>query len=401
MDTVVLRRRGTLKKRFWSSQATPRGHQVGSRGEKLHESTGAVPSSTARLASIGRCSTRPTTFRSHRTWICGIMPGTAEVGLPMSEHALHRNRQGEDPARCGDRAGRRPVPVGAMCAFYRRLIVSHVEAGLRTRNVLPSEEVNRQRIIGWSYPTTSRRSRQAPEPTAGRCGPNVGVPHGNTVVDALQWIVSQRSVGTSEGGSSAGGAASRSDDQSPAEVVPVGAWPTRAPAVLPASRAMRAVTVVYPVSPGTPTYGEPRSGCPGTPSAHTWSASVYSALHWVVNAEAATAVPGAGDSGVGRRRESQILLVAAACKASRQSGRMRTSSRHGSRMLIPQERPKGTAGESQHCAGMSDCTARAATVRLPGGSLDWPMQVRGTAGPLLPPFMHAHAWQGSPQPQSE
>jgi len=85
--------------------------------------------------------------------------------------------------------------VGAMCAFYRRLIVGHVEAGLRTRNVYSPfpEEVNR-RIIGvvaTHHFAPVERARQ--NLLREGVDPASVFLTGNTVVDALQWIVSQQS----------------------------------------------------------------------------------------------------------------------------------------------------------------------------------------------------------------
>lgn len=80
--------------------------------------------------------------------------------------------------------------VGAMCGFYRRLIVGHVEAGLRTGNITSPfpEEANRcivGRVATHHFaPTEGSRANLLRE----------GVPDGsifvtgNTVVDALHWV---------------------------------------------------------------------------------------------------------------------------------------------------------------------------------------------------------------------
>lgn len=86
--------------------------------------------------------------------------------------------------------------AGAMAAFYRRIPVAHVEAGLRTGNIHSPfpEEINR-RIIGqvtrWHLAPTPRaaenlrRENLPPAETPGGCL----VVTGNTVIDALAWTV--------------------------------------------------------------------------------------------------------------------------------------------------------------------------------------------------------------------
>lgn len=79
---------------------------------------------------------------------------------------------------------------GAMCGFYRRIVVGHVEAGLRTGDIYSPfpEEVNRS-IIG-------KVAALHFAPTSGSADNlrREGVPEahihttGNTVVDALQWM---------------------------------------------------------------------------------------------------------------------------------------------------------------------------------------------------------------------
>jgi UDP-N-acetylglucosamine 2-epimerase len=80
--------------------------------------------------------------------------------------------------------------VGAMCGFYRRIIVGHVEAGLRTGNIWAPfpEEVNRS-IIGkiatlHFAPTDMSRDNLLRE---GIAKDTVHIT-GNTVVDALHWV---------------------------------------------------------------------------------------------------------------------------------------------------------------------------------------------------------------------
>ncbi len=80
--------------------------------------------------------------------------------------------------------------AAALAAFYQRIPVGHVEAGLRTHNILSPwpEEVNRQltgRIVSWHFAPTplSERNLRA-ENVQGRI-----LVTGNTVIDALHMVV--------------------------------------------------------------------------------------------------------------------------------------------------------------------------------------------------------------------
>ena len=81
--------------------------------------------------------------------------------------------------------------AAALAAFYRQIPVGHVEAGLRTHNIYSPwpEEMNRQitgRIATYHF---------APTPLSRQNLLDEGVPEdritvtGNTVIDALQWVV--------------------------------------------------------------------------------------------------------------------------------------------------------------------------------------------------------------------
>lgn len=78
----------------------------------------------------------------------------------------------------------------ALAAFYAQIPVGHVEAGLRTHNIYSPwpEEINRQitgRIATYNFaPTPLSRRNLEEEKTHG----NIYVT-GNTVIDALQWVV--------------------------------------------------------------------------------------------------------------------------------------------------------------------------------------------------------------------
>lgn len=84
--------------------------------------------------------------------------------------------------------------AGALAAFYRRIPVAHVEAGLRSGDVNAPypEEINRR------LTTQLTTLHLAPTPTArdALLREGVGAAHvvvtGNTVIDALQWTVAQR-----------------------------------------------------------------------------------------------------------------------------------------------------------------------------------------------------------------
>jgi UDP-N-acetylglucosamine 2-epimerase len=83
--------------------------------------------------------------------------------------------------------------TAALAAFYQRIPVGHVEAGLRTRDIYNPfpEEVNRHLIgVMASYnfaPTETARDALLAEGTR----PESITVTGNTVIDALQWTVAQ------------------------------------------------------------------------------------------------------------------------------------------------------------------------------------------------------------------
>ena len=83
--------------------------------------------------------------------------------------------------------------VGAMCGFYRRIAVGHVEAGLRTGDVLSPfpEEVNRC-IVGKVASLHFAPTRRSADNLLREGVPAASV-HvtGNTVVDALHWMRSR------------------------------------------------------------------------------------------------------------------------------------------------------------------------------------------------------------------
>ncbi|MEI8294288.1 MAG: UDP-N-acetylglucosamine 2-epimerase (non-hydrolyzing) [bacterium] len=86
--------------------------------------------------------------------------------------------------------------VGGLCAFYHKIPVAHVEAGLRSHNRYSPfpEEINRvmlSRLANWHFaPTDFAASLLRAENIADG---SIFV-SGNTVVDALQWMTRQSSV---------------------------------------------------------------------------------------------------------------------------------------------------------------------------------------------------------------
>lgn len=83
--------------------------------------------------------------------------------------------------------------VASMCAFYRRIKVGHVEAGLRTldRNAPFPEEVNR-RIISLATDVHFAPTKISSENLyAEGVSRDAVVVTGNTVVDALMWMVNE------------------------------------------------------------------------------------------------------------------------------------------------------------------------------------------------------------------
>lgn len=80
--------------------------------------------------------------------------------------------------------------VGAMCGFYRRLEVGHVEAGLRTGDIYSPfpEELNRS-VIGKVATFHFAPTQGAAENLINEgCNPASVFVTGNTVVDALNWV---------------------------------------------------------------------------------------------------------------------------------------------------------------------------------------------------------------------
>ncbi len=81
--------------------------------------------------------------------------------------------------------------AGTLAAFYQQIPVGHVEAGLRTGDLYSPwpEEANRQltgRLARWHFAPTERNQNALL--AEGVSGDNVLVT-GNTVIDALQWVV--------------------------------------------------------------------------------------------------------------------------------------------------------------------------------------------------------------------
>ena len=79
--------------------------------------------------------------------------------------------------------------AASLAAFYRKIRLGHVEAGLRSGDIhLPfPEELNRivsDRVSGWWFPPTRRASEKL---LIEGCDPSRVIETGNTVIDALVW----------------------------------------------------------------------------------------------------------------------------------------------------------------------------------------------------------------------
>ncbi len=96
----------------------------------------------------------------------------------------------EQPARVVVQGDTATAMVGALAAYYRKIPVSHVEAGLRSHNIYHPwpEEVNRK-IIG-----TIADQHFAPTQVSASCLAEENIDParifitGNSVIDALQWV---------------------------------------------------------------------------------------------------------------------------------------------------------------------------------------------------------------------
>ncbi|WP_287832281.1 UDP-N-acetylglucosamine 2-epimerase (non-hydrolyzing), partial [Idiomarina sp.] len=80
--------------------------------------------------------------------------------------------------------------AASLAAFYARIPVGHVEAGLRTHDLYSPwpEEANRQltgRIAQWHFAPTARNRRDL---LAEQVNENQILETGNTVIDAMQWV---------------------------------------------------------------------------------------------------------------------------------------------------------------------------------------------------------------------
>ncbi len=99
----------------------------------------------------------------------------------------------EKPARVVVQGDTATAMVGALAAYYRKIPVSHVEAGLRSHNIYQPwpEEVNRK-IIG-----TIADQHFAPTDVSAAALRAEAVPDakihitGNTVIDALHWVIAK------------------------------------------------------------------------------------------------------------------------------------------------------------------------------------------------------------------
>ena len=89
--------------------------------------------------------------------------------------------------------------TAAMAAFYQQIPVGHIEAGLRTHNIYSPwpEEMNRQltgRLATYHFSPTSLSKQNLLN--EGVCEENIHIT-GNTVIDALYWVINKMKTDTS------------------------------------------------------------------------------------------------------------------------------------------------------------------------------------------------------------
>ncbi len=125
----------------------------------------------------------------------GLMtPGQTLAGITsLAVAAIDKALDGTSPDALLVQGDTTSAMCGALCGFYRRIPVGHVEAGLRTGNIYSPfpEEVNRSmigRIATWHFAPTERSQNNL---LAEQISPDRVFVTGNTVVDALQWMRSR------------------------------------------------------------------------------------------------------------------------------------------------------------------------------------------------------------------
>ncbi len=123
-----------------------------------------------------------------------MVPGQSLDGLTAALlTGLGQVMDAEKPSRVVVQGDTATAMVGALAAYYRKIPVSHVEAGLRSHNIYHPwpEEVNRK-IIG-----TIADQHFAPTQVSADCllaeavDPARVYVTGNSVIDALQWVSAQ------------------------------------------------------------------------------------------------------------------------------------------------------------------------------------------------------------------
>ncbi|RDV06546.1 UDP-N-acetylglucosamine 2-epimerase (non-hydrolyzing) [Sphingorhabdus pulchriflava] len=99
----------------------------------------------------------------------------------------------EKPARVIVQGDTATAMVGALAAYYRKIPVSHVEAGLRSYNIYQPwpEEVNRK-IIGTIADQHFAPTDVSAAALRAEAVPGIGIyVTGNTVIDALHWVTAK------------------------------------------------------------------------------------------------------------------------------------------------------------------------------------------------------------------
>jgi UDP-N-acetylglucosamine 2-epimerase (non-hydrolysing) len=99
----------------------------------------------------------------------------------------------EKPSRVIVQGDTATAMVGALAAYYRKIPVSHVEAGLRSHNIYQPwpEEVNRK-IIGTIADQHFAPTNVSADALRAEAVPEAGISiTGNTVIDALHWVTAK------------------------------------------------------------------------------------------------------------------------------------------------------------------------------------------------------------------
>ena len=120
-----------------------------------------------------------------------MTPGQTLAGITsLAFAAIDKALEQTKPAAILVQGDTTSAMCGAMCGFYRKIIVGHVEAGLRTRDIYSPfpEEVNRSiigKVAALHFVPTPKSADNLRQEAVSDLQIHVT---GNTVVDALQWM---------------------------------------------------------------------------------------------------------------------------------------------------------------------------------------------------------------------